>query len=238
VSHGGDALYDIQRRALAAMLACTRGPSTLSAAGNAEDLDSRLAEITSAYVSDNPEARRTAIRHGIARRLLDDPVVYFDELADDEREYLANQRGAMAARLGSAAGLKPELRAEGLALVDPDAELTDAAMPAEGTEAHATLLVAEFLAEQARIGSPQRVPTSQIAAFLRSQADTYGRYWRKAAREPGAERDLAEQALQRLAALKLIQRDADSVRPRPALARFGVGQPEVRQSPQPDLLLR
>lgn len=238
VSHGGDALYDVQRRALAAMLACTRGPSTLSAASAAGDWDARLAEITSEYVSDNPEARRTAIRHGIARRLLDDPVVYFDELLDDEQEYLANQRGAMAARLASATGLRPELRAEGLALVDPDAELTDAAMPAEGTEAHATLLVAEFLAERARSDPPQRVPTSQVAAFLREQADTYGRYWRKAAREPGAERDLAEQALQRLAALKLVQRDADSVRPRPALARFRVGQPDLRPSRQPDLPLR
>ena len=43
-------------------------------------------------------------------------------------------------------GLVAEQRAEGLALVDEAGSLTDVAMPAEGTDAHVTLLVAEFLA--------------------------------------------------------------------------------------------
>ena len=128
------------------------------------------------------------------------------------------------------------MRAEGLALVDPEGELTDAALPAEGTVAHATLLVAEFLAEQTRADAFRRIPESEVATFLRRAADEYARYWRKAEREPGAETELAEQALERLAALKLVQRDGESVRPRPALARFAVGQPQVRASAQSDLL--
>lgn len=234
VHHGGDALYDVQRRALAALLACTRGPSTLAAGSEILGFDERLAAITAEYVPDNLEGKRAAVRHGLARRLLDDPVVYFDELSEEQRDYLANQRGVMAARLRAATGLKPELRAEGVALVDPDGELTDAALPAEGTVAHATLLVAEFLAGETRT-QPRRVPESEVAAFLRRAADEYGRYWRKAAREPGAETELAEQALERLAALKLVQRDQGSVNPRPALARFAVGQPQVRASTQSDL---
>jgi uncharacterized protein (TIGR02678 family) len=169
--------------------------------------------------------------------LLDDPVVYFDELSEEERDYLANQRGAMAARLRVATALKAELRAEGLALVDPDGELTDAALPAEGTLAHATLLVAQFLAEQTRVEARQRIPESEVAAFLRRAADEYGRYWRKAAREPGAETELSREALARLAALKLVRRSHGGVQARPALARFAVGQPQIHASPQPGLPL-
>jgi uncharacterized protein (TIGR02678 family) len=235
--HSGDALYDVQRRVLAALLACTRGPSTLAAGSQTCSLDERLTEITVEYVPDNPEGKRAAVRYGLARRLLDDPVVYFDDLTEEQRDYLTNQRGVMAARLRAATGLKPEMRAEGLALVDPEGELTDAALPAEGTVAHATLLVAEFLAEQARADALRRVPESEVAAFLRRAADEYGRFWRKAAREPGAETELVEQALERLAALKLVQRGEGSVRPRPALARFAVGRPQVRVSTQSGLPL-
>ena len=237
VQHGGDALYDVQRRALAALLACTRGPSTFATGSEPSGLGDRLAAITEEYVPDSLEGRRTAVRHSLARRLLDDPVVYFDELSEEERDYLVNQRGAMAARLRAATALKPELRAEGLALVDPDGELTDAALPAEGTVAHATLLVAQFLAEQTRVESRQRIPESEVAAFLRCAADEYGRYWRKAAREPGAETELSQEALARLAALKLVRRSHGSVQARPALARFAIGQPQIHSSPQPGLPL-
>jgi uncharacterized protein (TIGR02678 family) len=237
VQHGGDALYDVQRRALAALLACTRGPSTFAAGSEPSGLGDRLAAVTEEYVPDSLEGRRTAVRYSLARRLLDDPVVYFDELSEEERDYLANQRGAMAARLRAATALKPELRAEGLALVDPDGELTDAALPAEGTVAHATLLVAQFLAEQTRVESRQRIPESEVAAFLRCAADEYGRYWRKAAREPGAETELSQEALTRLAALKLVRRSHGSVEARPALARFAVGQPQIHAFPQPGLPL-
>ena len=81
-----------------------------------------------------------------ARRLLDDPAVYLEDLNPEARSYFINQRGAMAARLCDATGLVAEQRAEGLALVDEAGALTDVAMPAEGTDAHVTLLTAEYLA--------------------------------------------------------------------------------------------
>ena len=235
LQHAGDALYDVQRRALASLLACSRGPSTFAPGAEPLALDDRLAAITEEYVPESPDGRRNAVRHRLARRLLDDPVVYFDELSDEERDYLVNQRGAMAARLRAATALIPELRAEGVALVDPDGDLTDAAFPAEGTLAHATLLVAQFLAEQTRAQPGRRIPESEIAAFLRRAADQYGRYWRKAAREPGAETELSRDALERLAELKLVRRAQGSVQARPALARFAVGQPQIRAPAQSDL---
>ena len=132
------------------MLAAVRGPSTWSPEEAPVTLDERLSALVDEHIPDSDEGRRTALRHQLSRRLLDDPVVYLDALDTDQRAYFVNQRGPMATRLCDAAGLTAEQRAEGLALVDEGGELTDVAMPAEGTEAHVTLLVAEFLAGRRR----------------------------------------------------------------------------------------
>jgi uncharacterized protein (TIGR02678 family) len=228
-TRGSDALYDVHRRVLANLLACVRGPSTFAPGSAPEQLEGRLATLVDEYVPEGVEGQRTAIRHRLARRLLDDPVVYFDELSDGEREYFVNQRGLLAARLAEACDLQPELRAEGAALIDPDGELSDARLPAEGTLSHATLLVAEYLAKQLAGGGARFVPETEVAIFLRSAADTYGRFWRKAEREPGAEHALARAALGQLHKLKLIALRDGTVRARPALARYGLGKPELRE---------
>src|SRR5690606_16704729 len=98
-----------------------------------------------------------------------------------------------------------EQRAEGLALTDEDGKLTDVAMPAEGTEAHATLLVAEFLATRAQTedsgavddtaSSPGSTHMDNVVKFVAEARQHYGRYWRKSAREPGSEHELARTAL-------------------------------------------
>jgi uncharacterized protein (TIGR02678 family) len=235
-----DALYDVQRRALAGMLAAVRGPSTWKAEEAPVTLDERLRALVEEHVADSDEGRRTATRRHLARRLLDDPVVYTEMLEAESRAYFINQRGAMAARLCEAAGLDAEQRAEGLALVDESGLLTDVAMPAEGTDAHATLLVAEYLAANQRQRQTDRAESAQlfaettraddIADFLRGAKTRYGRYWRKSAREPGSERELAAIAIERLEKLHLVAHHADTVRPLPALARFALGEAEVRDA--------
>jgi uncharacterized protein (TIGR02678 family) len=242
VNAGGDqadALYDVQRRALAGVLAAVRGPSTFRPEDAPVRLEQRLHALVDEHVADSDEGRRTALRHQLARRLLDDPVVYIDSLDAETRAYFINQRGVMAARLCDATGLIAEQRAEGLALADEAGALTDVAMPAEGTDAHATLLVAEFLAAAERrrreIPGDARpfaaiIRRQDVVDFLRDSKTSYGKYWRKSAREPGAERELAEIALERLEKLQLIVRDADTVHPRPALARFALGAAEISKA--------
>jgi uncharacterized protein (TIGR02678 family) len=231
-----DALYDVQRRVLAGMLAAVRGPSTFRPEDAPLTLEQRLHALVDEHVADSDEGRRTVLRRQMARRLLDDPVVYIDTLDADSRAYFVNQRGAMAVRLCDATGLIAEQRAEGLALVDEAGSLTDVAMPAEGTDAHATLLVAEFLASVYR-RRPADAPGSQVGLIreqdivdhLRESKHRYGKYWRKSAREAGAERELAEIAIERLEKLQLIVREADTLHPRPAIARFALGNTEVRE---------
>lgn len=235
----GDALYDVHRRALAGMLAAVRGPSTWAAGEAPGTLEARLHALVQEHVPDSEEGRRTAMRRQLARRLLDDPVVYLETLDAETRSYFLNQRGAMAGRLCEGAGLAPEQRAEGLALVDENGELTDEAMPAEGTDAHVTLLVADFLASRySKTLAPEGVdgaqapsaptPLVDIAGFLAEAKDRFGRYWRKSAREPHAEIELAEIAVKRLERLRLLERAGEGVRPLPALARFSLGDVEVR----------
>ena len=231
-----DALYDVHRRALAGMLAAVRGPSTWHPDEAPISLDERLHALVDEHSADSEEARRTAIRHHLARRLLDDPVVYVDALPADVRSYFLNQRGALAGRIHDATGLTAEQRAEGLAMVDDDGELTDVSMPAEGTDAHATLLIAEHLARVLRdraTGANEHIEPVAIDALARFIADArerFGRYWRRSAREPGAEHELAATAVERLRMLQLVRVHDGCVEALPALARFALGEPQVRDA--------
>ncbi|MGF6310689.1 MULTISPECIES: TIGR02678 family protein [unclassified Bradyrhizobium] len=231
--HLHDALYDVQRRVLAGVLAAIRGPSTWAADEMPSDIEQRLRALAAEHVPDSDEARRTAMRRDLSRRLLDDPVVYTDALDATTRAYFLNQRGPMAARLSEAAGLVAEQRAEGLALADEAGTLTDISMPAEGTEAHITLLVAEYLSRKLRQGAEHFGQSSEvdIASFIDQARERYGRYWRRSAREPGMQRELAQIALERLRKLRLITISPDGiVRPLPAIGRFAVGPAEVREA--------
>ncbi len=229
VNQSGDVLYDVHRRVLATLPAGTRGASLIAHTHPHLDFAGRLAALVEEYVPDSDEGRRTAMRHGIARRLLDDTVLYNDELTAEERDYLASQRGRLTARLAQAVGLTAELRAEGLALIDANAELTDRHMPATGTDAHVTLLVAGHLADAAREDASRIHSLHELAAFLRTAADRYGKFWRKEARAPGAETGLAEHAAAQLEALKLVRRVEGGVQARPALFRYAIGSAELLQ---------
>jgi uncharacterized protein (TIGR02678 family) len=231
--HLHDALYDVQRRVLAGALAAVRGPSTWAADESPSDIEQRLYALVAEHVPDSDEGRRTAIRRDLSRRLLDDPVIYIDALDSATRSYFHTQRGLMAARLSDGAGLLAEQRAEGLALVDDAGDLTDVSMPAEGTEAHVTLLVAEFLCGRMlnqALAAQYRTTESDIAGFIKGAKERYGRYWRKSAREPGSERELARVALERLQKLRLIAVLQQEIQPLPALARFAVGTTEIVES--------
>jgi uncharacterized protein (TIGR02678 family) len=228
VNASGDALYDVNRRVLAVLPATQRGPSTVTAA----DLDGRLRAITEELVPDSEDGRNRAIRQALTRRLLDDPVLYYEELSEAERAYLTSQRAFLVRRLTEATGLVAEARAEGLALVDPTGEATDLAMPEEGTEGHATLLLAEHLAALARERPGQPVRSAALEGHMVELAAEHRTHWRKGAAEPGAAAALCRLAVDRLEALGLVRRcGGDGVAALPALARFSYAEPVVGGGP-------
>jgi uncharacterized protein (TIGR02678 family) len=248
----GDALYDVQRRVLAVVLAAPRGPSTIAA----QDFTERLAQLATDPLPEAEELRNRALRHHLTRRLLDDPVLYNDELDPAQAAYVTGQRAVLTRRISELTGLVAEVRAEGIAMVDPEDDLTDVRMPDTGTDGHVTLLLAEHLARGARetAGSPAArssvgggldcadaqgcegledpgrsvsIPEADLHELVRRLAQEHRAYWRRSAREPGAEVALVDAALERLAALRLIRRGPDGVRPLPALARYALAAPTI-----------
>ena len=59
---------------LSVLLSGARGPSTVTAA----QFEDRLAELTAEPVPETDELRNQALRRRLTRRLLEDPVVYYD----------------------------------------------------------------------------------------------------------------------------------------------------------------
>jgi uncharacterized protein (TIGR02678 family) len=220
LSAGTDVLYDVRRPVLGVLLSGMRGPSTVTARG----FEERLAELTAEPVTETDELRNQALRRRLTRRLLEDPAVYYDELHEDERAYLLSQRHAITRRIADATGLITEMRAEGIAMVDPEDELTDVRMPEQRTDGHVTLLVAEYLARR------ERATLDELHAFVRQVAAEHATYWRKGVTEPGAETDLLATAVEKLSALRLVEVDGAVVRSRPAIARFALDEPTIRET--------
>ena len=220
LSAGTDVLYDVRRPVLGVLLSGIRGPSTVTAGAFSQ----RLAELTAEPVAESDELRNQALRRQLTRRLLEDPVMYYDELDDDERAYLLSQRHAITRRIADATGLIPEMRAEGIAMVDPEDELTDVRMPEQRTDGHVTLLVAEHLARR------EQATRGELRAFVRQAAAEHATYWRKGVTEPGAETELLATALEKLSALRLVEAYGDVVRSRPAIARFALNDPTIRET--------
>lgn len=217
VREARDVLYDVERRVLAVLIAAPRGPSTIAAG----DFASRLRALTEAPEPLSDDLRTQAVRHRLTRRLLDGPVVYYDELDEPERAYLSTQRSALTRRIAERCGLIAEVRAEGLLMADPHDELTDVRMPEIGTDGHVALLVTEHLAAHGPCA------LGDLHALVRRLAREHQAFWRRSTRAPGAEIGLVEHALERLVALRLIRRAGDAVEPLPALARFGLAAPTL-----------
>jgi uncharacterized protein (TIGR02678 family) len=228
VTGAGDALYAVDRTALAAVLATRRPPTTV----DAHQLDDQLDAVTQEPVPDTPDGRNRAIRQRLTRRLLDDAVLAYDELDETELAYLTSQRARILATITDATGLVPEVRAEGIALLDERGDATDLRMPEEGTDGHLTLLLAEHLAEALRARPGQAVPVGELEAHTAQLAARHAAHWRKDATDPANAPTLAADAIGRLAALDLVAVTDAGVVPRPPVVRYAVDEPTVPPSLQ------
>jgi uncharacterized protein (TIGR02678 family) len=167
----------------------------------------------------------------VMRRLLEDPVLYYEDLPADAYAWLDHARGFVYQRLEEEAGLSVERRAEGLAAIDPSGVTADTSFPDGGsTVKHAAILLAEQLV-RLHAGGARTVPTSEALSLTRALHRDFGErcHWSKQypADEDGCSR-LARDALSLLESFGLVLREGDTWRIRPAIARFRPGTPTPR----------
>lgn len=222
VDRSGDALYDVHNRRLSHLLASPTPPALAEAPG----------DLTRESYPDTDEGLNRSVRHRLMRRLVEEPVLYLDELSEREAAYLNSQRPHLIRQTETATGLRVEVRREGLAAVDPADRLTDLSFPATGTVAHAALLLAEELVARRRAGA-QVVPGTALADFTARLASRHASHWSRIYTETSdGPRRLADEALERLELMGLVERRSEGVVPRPALARYEPEDPSADAPPE------
>lgn len=134
---GGDALYDVDADVVSRLLVTS--PSVLRDVHVVEDF------LVDRYPP-GPDGDATRVRHRIARRLIEGPVVLYDALPEDELAYIRQRRGRLATDIERLTGCAVEARVEGLALIDAGVEpLSGVTFPGTGSVSHAALLLVSGL---------------------------------------------------------------------------------------------
>ena len=165
-------------------------------------------------VLDRPD-RGLSSRAWMRSFLLEEPVLYRTDLAEDEWAELRRRLGEESAIFEEMFGLNIEARAEGVMAIDPDDRLTDSRFPRSGTVGHAALLLIDRLVEADR--SP--LSRGEFVDTLAVLAAEHRRYWSKLAEDPDR---LADEILELLGDHRLAEVDGDTVRLLPAAWRYGV----------------
>lgn len=102
-------------------------------------------------------------RHLVRRLLVEEPAVLVDDVDDDAWDWLRQSQRREARAFADLIGLELEIRAEGVAVIDPRDELTDEAFPRGGTLGHAALLAVSELARRLR---PEAAPREAVVGTV------------------------------------------------------------------------
>ncbi|MDV6229598.1 DUF2398 family protein [Rhodococcus cercidiphylli] len=145
----GEALYDIDRPVVVAMFRPPRAVQHLRSirgllAGSDAAIDPE--ESDSGQTDSGREADPKETLRAVRRALVEQPVVYFDDLDPDGRTALAASRTVADVELLT--GLVAERRAEGVALIDTSGRLSDYRFPSTGTIAQVALLIAGEISDR------------------------------------------------------------------------------------------
>ncbi|MBF8192143.1 TIGR02678 family protein [Nonomuraea sp. K274] len=211
-------LYQVDTTLLVRLLAVPVPPSRITAAAEAHEPGLALT-VEARYGGEEPtETQRNLwARHSFMRRLLDEPVVYRDELTPAQADYAASSSGRrIMRRAAEEAGFVLEERAEGFLLVDPDATATDGRFPDDGSHAKvAALFLIDLLVSSGPVTAARL--DDEAAGLLRRFPQ-----WAKGYQSDGGAPRLAADALEVLALFGLARRTGDQVAALPAAARYRV----------------
>lgn len=218
---GGDALYRIDRDRLS-LLPTTAQPPSLCAAPE---------EVAAEPYPDTEQGRVLRRRHRVSRALVEEPVLYWDDLTDDEAAYLRSQRSRLERLLVDRLGLTLEVREEGWVTVDETGELTDLRWPDYGAAETTALRLCDELRARRLRHEPDGWSEAEVVVFVRDLAEEYAGYWKKGADDEAGARRLAREAVDILVAARVADRAAGGeLRALPAAARYAAVAP-VRPAP-------
>jgi uncharacterized protein (TIGR02678 family) len=159
--------------------------------------------------------RNLWLRHSIFRRLVDDPVVYLDDLTADERAYLNSPTGRqLLRRAAEEGGFLLEERAEGVMFVDPDGIATDSRFPDDGNNAKVAALL--LLDDIGSVTTIEQLRLAAGALLVKFPA------WAKGYRGENGTDALVADALDVLGGFGLVRVADGLVHPLPAAARYAV----------------
>jgi uncharacterized protein (TIGR02678 family) len=218
-------LYDIDDRRLGHLISAPFPPSL---ATTTEHLlyESRYGPWVPPQVPSFPDVPaasddqvRLRARHRIMRILLDDPVLYLDQLSAAERSYLQQTIGGITNWVIEA-GMVLERRAEGWAAIDPDNIATDPRFP-EGNDivSFAGLLLLSAFQPETVPDGPVRHPLHSAERVIADRLRT-NPTWARAYQTPDGPGHLATAALALLSSFSLAAVDAAGFTLLPAAGRY------------------
>ena len=125
-------------------------------------------------------------RHRVRRLLVEEPAVLADDLDDEAWAWLRQSQRREARAFAELFGLELEIRAEGVAAIDPGDDLTDEAFPRGGTLGHAALLAIGELTRRLapvpardEVISTVPVPARLLDEIVAGLLDAHGRRWKQ-----------------------------------------------------------
>ena len=127
------------------------------------------------------------VRHRVRRLFVEEPAVLADDLDEEQWAWLRQSQRREARALADLTGLELEIRAEGVAALDPDDELTDEPFPRAGTVGHAALLAVSELARRLRPAAVPRddvicsvpVPAGMLDEVVAALHERHGSRWKQ-----------------------------------------------------------
>jgi uncharacterized protein (TIGR02678 family) len=203
-----EAFYDVHRRRLTLLLADPVRSADAATPADLDPPDDDLGEL----------AGRVRTRR-ILRTLVEDPVLYVDDLDGDDREYFLSQRARLESLARDLTGLQPERRRDGTALIATGRDLTDRPFPARGhVKQLALLLLPELCALDTRDGAS--IARQTLDRLVRELVTEHAAHW---AWDPADTEDVVaagDRALAVLVDLRLAQRTDDGLRVLPVAHRY------------------
>ncbi|MEJ7797942.1 MAG: TIGR02678 family protein [Solirubrobacteraceae bacterium] len=191
-----EAFYDVHRRRLALLLT-----DPVRTAEAVEPQDLQAPSESGGELAGRARSRR------LVRALVEDPVLYLDDLDEEDRMYFVAQRARLEAIARQITGLAIERRREGTALIATGRELSDRPFPARGhLKQLALLLIPELCARDDGHGTS--VSAEELHAIIRSLLRRHADHW--STWDP-RDRDAVQRAytgaMDVLSDLRLVRRD-------------------------------